>query len=200
MDKKECLVKIESFAKELLMNGTVCELSYHNIEHTQRVVNNAEFIAEKVALNADEMFIIRAVGWFHDLGYTECYAGHEDASIVIARKFLKDLDVDELIIDSIANGIDATRVPQQPRNRVEEIIADADLFDLGTDDYFMMSEKLFKEWDLCINPSSKEKQWYHSLNFLKQHKYFTVFGRDILERKKQENIVILEDRLANKIY
>jgi predicted metal-dependent HD superfamily phosphohydrolase len=200
LNKKECLIKIKSFAQELLVKGTVCDLCYHNIEHTQRVVENAVYIAKMADLNADEMFIIKAVAWFHDLGYTECYDGHEDASISIASKFLKDLNVDAEIIASIVNGINATRVPQRPKDKLEEIIADADLFDLGTDDYFMMSEKLFKEWDLCIKPSSKEKQWYHSLNFLKEHSYFTVYGKDILESKKQENIAILEDRLANNFY
>jgi len=200
LNKKDCLIKIQSFAQELLLKGTVCKLCYHNIDHTRRVVKNAEYIARTEKLNADEMFIVKAIAWFHDLGYTKCYKGHEDASISIARDFLMKENIDAETIDAVVNGIDATRVPQEPKDKLEEIIADADLFDLGTDDYFILSEKLFEEWNLCIEPSSKEKQWYHSLNFLREHKYFTVYGRDVLESKKQHNIAILKERLAKKIY
>lgn len=200
MNKKECLEQIESFATELLLNDAVCELCYHNVDHTRRVVQNADYIAKFEELDEDQMFIIKAVAWFHDLGYSKSYNGHEDASIDIAQEFLRPLGVSEAIINRIVSGINATRVPQEPKNKVEEIIADADLFDLGTDDYFELSEKLFNEWDDCIKPSRKRKQWLHSLDFMKAHKYFTPYGKDVLELKKQQNIVMLEQRLADKIY
>lgn len=200
MNKKECLEQIESFATELLLNGAVCDLCYHNVDHTRRVVQNADYISNFEELDEDQVFIIKAVAWFHDLGYSKCYAGHEDASIGIAKEFLRPLGISDSIINEVVSGINATRVPQEPKNKVEEIIADADLFDLGTDDYFKLSEKLFKEWDDCIKPSVKRKQWLHSLDFLKSHKYFTSFGKDVLELKKQQNIEMLEQRLADNTY
>lgn len=200
MDKKECLKNIESFAEELLSKGAVCELQYHNIEHTKRVVRNAEFIGNIENVNDDQMFIIMAIAWFHDLGYTNCYDGHEDGSIAIAKKFLASQGVEKEIVEVIEQGINATRVPQKPTTHIEKIIADADLFDLGTDDYFELSEKLFAEWNECVSPESIEKQWSFSLNFLKEHNYFTPYGRDVLEAKKQENIRILERRLEEQEY
>ena len=200
MDIEKCLENIESFAQELLVEGTACELYYHNIEHTMRVVQNAEYIGKLEELNEEQMFIVKSVAWFHDLGYTRCYEGHEDAGIAIAREFLSDQNIEPALIGKIISGIDATRVPQKPKNKLEEIIADADLFDLGTDDYFDLSEKLFLEWDNCLKPSNKKKQWLHSLDFLKSHSYFTVYGKDVLESKKRKNITMLEQRLADNTY
>lgn len=195
MNKKECLKNIELFAHALLTEGAVCELCYHNIDHTLRVVRNAEFIGNLEKLDEDQMFVIKAIAWFHDLGYTKCYAGHEDASMSIASEFLQSQGLEKSTIDAVVNGIDATRVPQKPKDKIERIIADADLFDLGTDEYFELSERLFNEWDDCIKPSAREDHWNFSLAFLKGHKYFTEYGKEVLELKKLNNISILERKL-----
>ncbi len=198
MGREIILDKIKSFATELLSSDTVCKLCYHNIEHTNNVVKNAEYIGVKEGVTEEEMFILIATAWFHDLGYAKVYNGHEDESIKMAREFLQKENVEQDLIDAIANAIDATRVPQIPKNKIEQVISDADLFDLGTDDFFTVSEKLYDEWNICIKPASNIKLWNISLNFLKEHKYFTNFAKEYLEPKKLKNILILEARLKNR--
>jgi predicted metal-dependent HD superfamily phosphohydrolase len=200
LDKKAYLGKIASFAEELLVNESACDLCYHNIDHTKRVVENAIYIGKIEGLDEEQMFIVQAIAWFHDLGYSKSYKNHEDESITIAKAFLTELGLAKETILAVENGINATRVPQNPKNKLEEIIADADLFDLGTAEYFDLSEKLFKEWDDCFSTSDPSKHWHFSLQFLKSHRYFTDFGRDVLESRKQENIAILEQRLADNSY
>lgn len=201
MNTEDCLYKIELFARELLSQDTICELYYHNYKHTERVVENAKFIAKKENLNNEETFIVITTAWLHDLGYTKCYEDHEDASIIIADEFLSKCEgISSEVINAVVSGINATRVPQKPKNKIEKVISDADLFDLGTEEYFDLSDKLFREWDNCISPVSKHKQWLQSLQFIIEHKYFTSFGKEVLEKKKQENIIILKERLKKKIY
>ena len=39
----------------------------------------------------------------------------------------------------------ATKMPQAPQNKLQQIICDADLYYLGTDTYLSKSNKLYKE-------------------------------------------------------
>jgi hypothetical protein len=50
---------------------------------------------------------------------------HEDVSIEIATKFLKENNYPDEKIQKIVGCIDATRYPQNPKNLLEEIICDA---------------------------------------------------------------------------
>ena len=195
MSNKEVLVRIETFATTLLKSNAVCKLCYHNIEHTLRVVDNVEQIAMQEGVSSEDFFVLKAVAWFHDLGYSKKYKGHEDESILIAKDFLKKENVALSLIDRIIEGINATRVPQAPKNKLEHIISDADLFDLGTDDYFELSERLFTEWNNCTKSGDNRDNWLLSLQFMKEHRYFTEYANRVLEPKKQENIRILEKRL-----
>ncbi len=197
MSRKELFEKIESYATELLSKGAVCDLCYHNIEHTRRVVRNVEVIGAHEGVSDEEMFILKATAWFHDLGYVNVYDGHEDESKVIATAFLKKEGVENVLVEAILNGIDSTRMPQKPKNRLERMIVDADLFDLGTDAYFELSKKLFNEWGECGKPGEEIRMWQLSLEFLKGHMYYTSYGIDILKPKKKRNIKMLEIRLKN---
>ena len=172
-------------------------MCYHNIEHTRRVVNNVEIIGRYEKVSEEEMFILKATAWFHDLGYVKAYDGHEDESKEIAKTFLVKEKVENELINTILSGIDSTRVPQDPKNNLEQIIADADLFDLGTDEYFKLSRKLFDEWNACGKPGDIIRMWQLSLDFLKGHSYFTSYGKIYLREKKQRNIQTLEMRLKN---
>lgn len=195
MNRKDLFERIEGYAIELLSDSSVCNLCYHNIEHTKRVVRNVEVIGKYESVTEEEMFILKATAWFHDLGYVNAYDGHEDESKKIALAFLNKEGVDAELIKTILSGIDATRVPQEPKNNLEKIIADADLFDLGTDTYFELSKKLFTEWNECGKPGEENRMWQLSLDFLKGHHYFTSYAMHFLAPKKVENIENLEVRL-----
>ena len=187
--------KIEDFATELLTSNAVCELCYHNVEHTKRVVQNVERIGKHEGVSEKDLDILRIIAWFHDLGYSVSYIEHEDASIAITISFLRNEGMEEDFIDTIISGINATRVPQRPMTKLERIIADADLFDLGSDHYFEKSQQLFDEWNKCLKPSNARSLWELSLQFLKDHSYFTQYGIDILAPKKEKNMRELEERL-----
>ena len=53
---------------------------------------------------------------------------HEDEGIKIATVFLAEHKVKDEIIAGIKGCITATKMPQSPKNLMEEIVADADLF------------------------------------------------------------------------
>src|SRR5919199_6585150 len=112
------------------------EFVFHNIEHTEDVVEACSRIAERYNLDETDRLILMLAAWFHDTGYAKGEAaGHEYESVKYATRFLKQHGVDDAIIQRVASCIDATRMPQSPVTLIEKILCDADLFHLATDDF-----------------------------------------------------------------
>ncbi len=81
--------------------------------------------------------------------------------------------------------IAATKIPQRPKNILEKIVADADLFYLGTPDYKQYSEKLYKELK-HFDPSINDEKWLKiQVNFLSSHSYHTKYGKEVLAPVKR---------------
>src|SRR4051794_15757997 len=111
-------------------------LSYHNLMHTEGVVKAAIQIGNHYQLNDEDFFIVLTAAWFHDMGYFSHDPGnHEQMGAEKAAAFLRERDVDELIISKVKAAIRATMLPQSPVNLLEEIVCDADMFHLGTDEF-----------------------------------------------------------------
>lgn len=163
-------------------------LYYHCISHTHDVVSVAEFLAEKEKVNPYQTKLILTAASYHDSGFLYCHDGHEEASCLIAKENLPLFNYSTEEIELICGIIRATRIPQSPKTPLEQIIADADLDYLGRDDYFTLSNQLFKEL-LYSGLINDDKEW-HSLqiNFIESHKYFTKTSISLREEKKQLNL------------
>ena len=82
----------------------------------------------------------------------------------------------------------ATRVPQKPQTKLEEILADADLEYLGTQNFKPVSDLLFKE-KKHLNSNLSLKEWNAiQRDFLESHVYHTDYCRKHKEPKKVENM------------
>lgn len=196
MDNEKLFPQLADFAADLLNCQPICQFFYHNLDHTKSVVKNVEIIGKFEGVDEETIFILKVTAWFHDLGYTISYTRHEDESIKLASEFLRKRNVDNDVIEKVINGINATRVPQNTQTLGEKILADADLFDLGTEDYFKQSENLWKEWNKNLKEFSELEFWQISYDFVKKHNYLTDYAKKVLEPKKQENLAILEKMLA----
>jgi predicted metal-dependent HD superfamily phosphohydrolase len=173
---------------------------YHNNKHTEEVVEAARKIGNKSGLTAEELELVALAGWFHDVGFTERSENHEDVSIEIAKKFLKENNYKEENIERVVGCINATRYPQSPKNLLEEIICDADLFHLGTRDYGDKSDLLRVEWEKTNNRQYSEIEWLKiNIDFLTTHKYFTRYARKALDESKTEMLVKLQKRYRKKV-
>lgn len=85
----------------------------------------------------------------------------------------------------------ATRVPQSPQSKLEEIIADADLEYLGTEEAGNKAADFFKELK-HLDPSITKTEWNkRQIAFLKQHKYFTPFCKENMEPFKLQYLAEL---------
>ena len=195
MDNEKLFAQLAAFAADLLNCQPMCQFFYHNLDHTKSVVKNVEIIGNYEEVDKESMFVLKATAWFHDLGYANSYTQHEDESIKLAHGFLQKRNVNRDIIERVIEGINATRVPQKTKTLNDKIMADADLFDLGTDNYFKQSENLWKEWNKNLKEFSELEFWQISYDFVNEHNYLTEYAKRVLEPKKQENLKLLNKML-----
>ena len=179
----ELLKEIEKYSSDFIIRESSVKLTYHTIEHTRQIVKNAEIIGANENLNEDEMNILLTSAWFHDIGYIKNYQGHEKESVAIAANFLKLKDVDKDISDLVSECILATTLPQQPTNKIANVLCDADMMHLGVENYYEIAEKyenVFIDYHDYIVPEefygdgdhlNKSGSRLFSLYFLNQKKW-----------------------------
>jgi len=174
-----------------LTNELAPHLHYHTVKHTLDVYNRAAYIAKEEAINVADTKRLLIAALYHDSGYLTQSDGHEAISCKIAAEVLPNYGYNAADIDTICRIIMATKLPQNPHSKTEEIICDADLDYLGRDDFFETGHGLYLEM-LTAGKVSNEDDWNRlQIDFLQKHHYFTKTNLQERKAKKQENLTIL---------
>ncbi|CAM1356173.1 MULTISPECIES: Pycsar system effector family protein [Tenacibaculum] len=186
------LEKVESYVINFLNAGLKKKFVYHNIAHTQRVVEKSKELAELELLDERDTEILLTAAWFHDTGYTVDLNNHEEESVKIASEFLKKEGGEE-IIDEVTRIILATKMGVVPNSLLEKIVRDADCSHLGSKNYEEFSELLRKELELTKGLEFSDIDWLtNNINFLTQdHKYYSVKAIKTWEKQKGKNLAQL---------
>jgi predicted metal-dependent HD superfamily phosphohydrolase len=197
----DILLLTEQKVKSLYQSLTPANLQYHNLLHTNNVVEAGSLLAGAEGLSEKERDLIVIAAWWHDTGYLfGTPAGHERRGADKAIAFLQESGLSDDDCKIVEGCILATKVPQAPQTKIEEIICDADLFHLGTEDFFPQNKRLRKEIELLQASKVKGKEWRkESIEFLRSHNYFTKTARQMLQSRKLENIRLLAGELEEKI-
>lgn len=182
--------EVRSYVFNLLKNELPAEAVYHNFDHTIDVVNAAFEIGNGEQVSDKEMEFLLLAAWFHDVGNIKGYKNHEEESKKIAAEFLVNKNYDKEKIAIVEALIDATKIPQKPKNKLEEIICDADLAHLGKKDFKEKSELLQLEWDLLGYKNVSEFDWCcENENFLTSHSFFTNYAYQNFNHQKSINLL-----------
>ncbi len=187
-------------ATEYALNRLHSELSpaltYHSYWHTiSDVMPAAERLSHIVGISDADERLVRVAAAFHDIGYINAFDEHELASINVVKQVLPEFGFSPEQVDQIVGMILATRLPQSPKNLLEQILADSDLDVLGRDDFFERGEHLRQEL-VALGRLSSTEQWNRrQLDFLKRHRYFTPQAIALRQATKQAHIATLEERL-----
>jgi len=176
------------FVVQFLKDKLPEEYSYHNPEHTIDVFEKALEIGRYERCTPEELDWLSAAALWHDTGYINKYKHHEEESCRLATVYLPEYGYSKAEIDTICNMIMATKIPQKPVNKLEEIIADADLEYLGTANYPVKSEQMYRELKTLDPDLTKEKWVEMQKTFLSNHQYFTGFCKRFREPVKQQQI------------
>jgi len=200
MTNQEIIQDAEQYVRQLFSARVDEAFTYHSISHTQSVVQSAATMAEFYQLGEEDRMVLALAAWFHDTGYSQGAAkDHEAKSQRIATTWLQAKLVDAAVTEKVAHAIGATRWPQKPANLTEQILCDADLNHLGTEDFAGQHKLLRRELEAMTGEDISKKDWRNkNIRFLQEHQYFTDYARNILEPKKQENLSLLLDKQNGK--
>lgn len=200
MQDNKLIQKAENYVKKLFEEKLGDKYKFHDIEHTQHVAQMAEEIGKAVGLSAEQLEMVILAAWFHDTGYSEKYAGHEEVSSRIAFEFLKENGYPEKKILKVQKIIMATKMPQSPSDLMEEVLCDADLAHLGKKNFFEFNNRLRDELkDEKIINRIRKKDWFrHNIAFLESHDFHTKYAQNLFGKKKKKNIKKLKKKVENK--
>lgn len=186
------------FILQKLRNELSPQLFYHSVEHVLDVYHAAEQIGKAEEISAEEADLLLTAALFHDSGFLKGAKDHEAESCRIARKTLPGFDYLPVEIEQICGMIMATKIPQLPKNNLEEILADADLDYLGRDDFFEIGQQLFEE--LSVFGTIKTVQEWNELQvrFLESHHYFTKTALQLRQKKKEEHLQKIKSKIKDQ--
>ena len=166
---------------------------YHNLSHTKRVVEKTQELIEGLQIPENEALLLTLAAWLHDTGYINGAENHEERSVTIATKFLKEQSVSDNDISTIGSFIMATKLGYQPQTLHEKIIRDADCSHLGSKNFDEFAQLLRKEWELEQNKTYTDSDWIQeNIGFLTEHhKFHTNFAMSNWEKQKGKNLAQL---------
>lgn len=173
------------------------DLFYHSPQHTIDVALQAERIARMELIETpEEFFLLKVASLYHDSGFLSTYTEHEAAGCILAKKDLPRFGLNRTQVDIICRLIMATKIPQTPRTRLEEIICDADLDYLGRDDFPEISNNLFLELKGRRLVETKNEWNSIQIKFFHQHHYFTKTNKELRQPQKLHHLEMIESSLS----
>jgi len=188
--------EVSRYVTELLTNKLSDSIEFHTLDHAKDVVRNVELIGKESGLSEDELNIAKVCAWFHDIGFVVDPENHEEEGVRIAEEFLTSKEIEEEIIVQVKNCILATRIPQQPKDHVAQVLCDADLMHLGDENYFDLIDHMRMEWiNLTGEKFGKRKFHKTSEKFFQRHTYHTEYAKKELQPKKEKNFELLKKEI-----
>jgi HD superfamily phosphodiesterase len=193
------IAESEKYISALLAEKLPENFIYHNFNHALLVKKYAEIIGAHADLPADEMNILRICALFHDVGYINSFEQYNEESIVIASAFLAEHEVDQKTTDHISEIIRATKLPQSPKDKIAEVLCDADMM-------YIAAESAIEQFDLLYDESAMQKPKFEKrpvyekkyIDFFATHTYFTEYGRTILQPQKEVTVKRISGRMQRR--
>ena len=192
----ELLTRAQEFISDHFRHNVNPVFVFHNLVHTQQVVAACEEMAENYHLPEDDRLALSVAAWFHDSGYAKGKAkDHESESARLATIFLQQNNTSPDIIQKVVACIEATRIPQTPVSLAANILCDADMYHLGTDEFSEKNKLLRQELNDTHNEKVGKKEWRKiNIKFLEGHRYFTDYALQKLDAAKQQHLLKLKSK------
>jgi len=183
--------KAEKYILDRLKIELPAHLTYHCYEHTLDVYSAAEKLCDLEKINAYQKKQVLTAALFHDSGFIVGANCHEEESCRIAEQCLPSFGYTNDDLVPIKGMIMATRLPQSPKNHLEEIIADADLDYLGRDDFFRISNLLYQEFRFAGIVRTPEEWNKLQISFFQSHHFFTDTALKLRQGKKMAHLKLI---------
>jgi predicted metal-dependent HD superfamily phosphohydrolase len=185
------LPEIPAYIQTYFAENISANFVFHDLEHTVQTVSATKSLAEGFNMSDEDSALLQISAWFHDLGYSEGGAGHEERSASLLRSYFEN-KLDAAQIELMCGCIMATKVPQRPNNLHEQVLCDADLSHLGMNSYWDRTGKIRHEFILTRNMIMNEQDWVDfEINFMLAHEYHTAIAKQMFNKKKAKHIQLL---------
>ncbi|RNC87686.1 MAG: HD domain-containing protein [Winogradskyella sp.] len=186
------VLEAERFVTQYLNDNLDSNFVYHNLAHTQRVVEKVKELTEESTISEEEKQHLILAAWFHDTGFTKTIKNHEKESVKIATEFLKSNNVSEDAIATISKIIMATEMTCQPKTELEGLIRDADSAHISSKNYDSYAALLRKEWELTLNKKFSKTEWIdENVKFLTKHSFYSAQAASKWDNRKGKNLANL---------
>ncbi|MBU1596838.1 MAG: hypothetical protein KKE98_00170 [Nanoarchaeota archaeon] len=164
---------------------------YHDNTHMKEVVRDSLILSAREGIDSRSRYIISTAALFHDIIYKIGKKNNEERSARVAGYILKKIGYNQKDIDEIQKLILSTKMPVNPKSHLEKIICDADVDNLGREDFFEKSQLVRQELGI-----SDDKEWYKSMHgFLGNHNYYTASAKSRRDKGMRMNLSELETRI-----
>lgn len=208
MSGSDRLVELGLHVGDRLRRELPSHLAYHGPRHTlEDVVPAVNRICRGEGVEGIDRELVLAAAFFHDIGFVEAYNGNEAIGARIAAETLPGFGYSQVEIGRILGIILSTEMReidgvfrQAPGDDLlKRILCDADLDNLGREDFMSISADLRREL-LHQGKSFTELEWLgRQIVFVSQQEWFTATQRADREAGKKRNLAILRQELAKQL-
>ena len=152
-----------------------------------------------------ELELLAIAAAYHDAGYLEGAQGHEARGAAMALAAMQEQGgfseseqsiVKRMILDTEIVPIEIYMEPpsleQHPHSDMSAYLLDADLSNLGRDDFFERMALLCKERAQRI-----EELYPSTIRIMEQHRWLSAGAKAFREKKREENLAALREKLAH---
>ena len=193
---------VDEYIRELFRDELPDGIKFHDINHTLHPTRGVVAVANKIAISENisehDRELLIAAAYFHDTGYIRAYEKNEPIAARMAGRILKLIGYKPDEVEKVQKMILATDLAREPKTHVEKILCDADLDNLGREDFFKLDGKLREGRRARGIDVSDDAKWYKgTLEIIKKHQYYTESQKKFREKGKQKNIKRLLNKLEN---
>ena len=171
-------------------------LSFHSIYHTLDVIQQSLTLADLDQLNTVDKLLLAIAAAFHDAGFLSQRTNNEPIGAEMAamamhtdQRFTEEqkVEVCRAILDTAINPDGPVQIAT---GRLSPWLLDADLANLGRDDFFEKTSLLAQELNLPI-----ERVMETAAKIMDRHTWLSPAAQGNLMEKKRENRQALEQKL-----
>ncbi|NDK09856.1 HD domain-containing protein [Candidatus Gracilibacteria bacterium] len=192
---KNLIIDVKNYVNYLML--PLDELYYHHYEHALSVMERAMYLATMEGCESSDIELLCIASLFHDTGFVIQYDNNENIGAKIAQNFLKTILYPEDKIKIIEHLILATAPEKEPKTLLEKIIKDADMDNLGREDFFDIASKLKHERETIKKIKIRDPDWHHAaLDIIQGHSFYTPTQIKERNQKLIENTEELRKQLG----
>jgi uncharacterized protein len=193
---------VDQYINALFRDELPDGIKFHDANHTLHPTKGVVAVANRIAISENisehDRELLIAAAYFHDTGYIREYDKNEPIAARMAGRILKLIGYKPNEIEMVQMMILSTDLDREPKTHVEKIICDADLDNLGREDFFKLDGKLREGRRARGIDVSDDAKWFKgTLEVIKKHQYYTESQKKLRDKEKQKNIKKLLNKLEN---